>query len=140
MLGLLFFACTGSLEITPFPSKLDFGEINFHETMPSDGYSAMEVDLTNTGEKEASLEVLAFDFEHLCLQGYTNAPASLSTLSPDSKFTLLVSVCDYIEEAGERDDLLSGSIEIDYGGDSLLSIPWSFTPILDIGGIEDSGG
>jgi len=139
MLGLLLFACSNNLEVTPFPSSLNFGEVNFHETMPDEGYQSMEVDITNTGEKEVSLEVVSFDFERLCLQGYTSVPASLSSLSPDSKFTLLVSVCDYIEEAGERDDLLEGSIEIEYGGEASLSIPWSFTPILDIGGPEDSG-
>jgi hypothetical protein len=133
MLGLLLIACTPP-EVTPFPSSLDFGEVDFQETMPDDGYHAMELEITNTGDKDVSLEVIAFDFEHLCLQGYTTVPATLSSLSQNSKFTLLISVCDYIVEAGERDNLLSGNIEIDYGADTSLQIPWSFTPVLNIAG------
>ena len=132
MLGLLLIACTGSLEVTPFPSSLDFGEIDFHQTMPDDGYSPIELNLTNTGEKEVSLDVISFDFERLCLEGFTSVPAALNSISSNSTFTLLVSVCGYLEEAGERDDLLSGSIEIDYGADTYLSVPWSFTPVLNI--------
>ena len=133
MFTVLFFACSQP-EVTPFPSKLEFGEVDFQAPMPEEGYQAMALDITNTGEKDVSLEILSFDFERLCLEGYTSVPASLSDLSPDSKFTLLISVCDYIEEAGERDDLLEGMIDIDYGGSDVLQIPWSFTPVLNIGG------
>ena len=125
MLGLLLIACT-TPEVTPFPSNLDFGEVDFQQVMPDDGYHAMELEITNTGEKDGSLEVIAFDFEHLCLQGYTAVPAPLSSLSPNSKFALLISVCNYIEEAGERDDLITGNIEIDYGGEIVLSLGASF--------------
>ena len=131
MFGVLFIACTVP-EVTPFPSKLEFGEVDFQQSMPEEGYQATELEITNTGEKEVTLEVISFDFEHLCLEGYTSVPATLSSLSASSKFTLLVSVCDYIEEAGERDDLLTGNIVIDYGGEESLQIPWSFTPVLNI--------
>ena len=132
VLGLLFFACQDSLDLTAFPSSLNFGEVDFHQPMPDGGFSPLELSLTNTGEKDIDLTVVNFDFERLCLEGYTNTPASLSSLSPSSNFILLVSVCGYIEEAGERDDLLEGSIDIDYGADELLSIQWSFTPVLNI--------
>ena len=135
MLGLLLIAC-GSIEITPFPSSLNFGDVDFKEDMPDGGYTPIELALTNTGAKETELEVISFDFEHLCLEGYNGVPASLSTLASGSTFTLLVSVCDYIEEAGERDDLLTGSIDIDYGKNT-VSIPWSFTPILNITDTEN---
>ena len=131
MFAVLLIACT-TPEVTPFPSKLEFGEVDFQQPMPDEGYHAAELEITNTGDKEVSLEVIGFDFEHLCLEGYTSVPATLSSLSESSKFTLLVSVCDYIEEAGERDDLLTGDIVIDYGGEETLQIPWSFTPVLNI--------
>jgi hypothetical protein len=130
VLGLLLIAC-GSIEITAFPSSVNFGDIDFHQAKPSGGYNPTELALTNTGDKDVELEVMTFDFEHLCLEGYDSVPTSLNTLSSGATFTLLVSVCDYIEEAGERDDLLTGSIDIDYGK-STVSVPWSFTPILNI--------
>ena len=137
MFGLLFIGCA-SPEITPFPSSLKFGEVDFQQTMPDEGYMATELEITNTGDSELTLELTVFDFEHLCLEGYNNVPATLSSLSPDSKYTLLVSVCDYIEERGERDDLLTGDISIEYGASEALKIPWSFTPVLNIE--TDTGG
>ena len=130
--GLLLLACQNNLDLTAFPSNLTFGDVDFYQPMPDGGYSPLELSLTNTGEKEVDLEILTFDFERLCLEGYTSVPVPLNSLSPSSNFILLVSVCGYIEEAGERDDLLEGSIDIDYGGDELLSVPWSFTPVLNI--------
>ena len=132
VLGLLLFACQNNLDLTAFPSKLDFGEVDFHQSMPDGGFSPLELSLTNTGERDVDLTVVTFDFEHLCLEGYTSVPNSLGSLSPASNFILMVSVCDYIEEAGERDDLLEGFIDIDYGADSPLSVQWSFTPVLNI--------
>ena len=130
--GLLLLACQNNLDVTAFPSTLAFGDVDFHQPMPDGGYSPLELSLSNTGEKDVDLEIVSFDFERLCLEGYTNVPVSLNSLSPSSNFILLVSVCDYIEESGERDDLLEGTIDIDYGADKLLSVPWSFTPVLNI--------
>ena len=130
MLGLLLIAC-GSVEITAFPSTLDFGDVDFHQPQPDGGYTPIELALTNTGDKDIELAVTTFDFEHLCLEGFTSVPATLNSLSSGTTFTLLVSVCDYIEEAGERDDLITGNIDINYEKES-LSVPWSFTPRLNI--------
>lgn len=136
MFGFIFVACKAP-ELRFSPEELDFGEVDFSEEMPEGGYSPLALRLTNESTKDLSLYITDFDFNHLCLLGFSDLPADLGSLSPDSSYSAMVSVCDYIEENGERDDLLQGTITVAYNEKYTLSIPWSFTPILDVS--QDTG-
>ena len=75
------------------------------------------------------------DCNHLCLQSFTETPASLlqGSLSPGETFNVVVSVCNYIEQAGERDDNITGKIQVSFSGsDKPIYIDWSFTPVQNI--------
>ena len=137
ILPLFFFvlpyACTTETFLSVSPDNLDFGEVNFREEMPEGGYHPLELTIQNTSTKDVDLYLQDADLTHLCVEGFTNIPTNVSKLSPNDRFVFLVSVCDYIEENGERDDLLTGAILLD-DGTSTYEVPWSFTPVLDIAG------
>ena len=153
MLAYLLIACAEPSELSAMPSSIDWGNINFTESMPEEGYSAETITLTNTGEKdieEIIIEDLQEDFQvsgeagvcppnedcnHLCLQGFDTTPASLlqGSLPAGETFNAVVSVCNYIEQTGERDDELTGKIKISFSdSDKPIYIDWSFTPIENI--------
>ena len=67
---------------------------------------------------------------------FSELPIDLGSLTRDSSYSAVVSVCDYIEENGERDDLLEGSITIEYNDKYTHSLP-GLTPVLNIS--EDTG-
>lgn len=136
MFGFIFLACS-TPELQFSPEELRFGEVDFSEEMPDKGYVPTELLLTNKSTKDLSIYITDFDFDHLCLQGFTALPIDLGSLSPESSYSAMVSVCDYIEENGERDDLLEGNIMIEYNEKYTLSVPWSFIPTLNLS--EDTG-
>ena len=131
MFGFIFIACAAP-ELTFSPEELQFGDIDFSEEMPNGGYSPMDLKLTNESTKDLDIYIIDFDLSRLCFQGFSELPIDLGSLSPDSSYSGVVSVCDYIEENGERDDLLEGNIVIEYNDKYTLSLPWSFTPVLNI--------
>ena len=132
MLGFILFAC-GAGELTAFPSNISWGEIDFRQSPPEGGFAQQDIVLTNTGTKAIDIELRVFDSVHLCLTGLDGNPQSLGTLEVEQSYSLLVGVCDYIEEEGERDQELSGQIEIGHTGiDSPEVIDWSFTPVFII--------
>lgn len=138
--------CGSDTELKPFPSTISWGEIDFGEAMPDSGYSPQTIDLNNTGEKEISdisIDKLDLNINHdcpgsqtckrLCLQGFDDSPAALGALAPDESYGFVISVCDYIEETGERDEEITGQIEISHSGsNSPVTINWSFTPVFQI--------
>ena len=134
MLLFSILACKDST-LTALPAEVAWGDIDFAQSIPTDGYDSQDILIRNTGEKTVSAEILSFDFDLLCLSGFTEAPIDLGELEPDNEFILTVGVCGYNEEGG-RDVLVEGSIDISYDKDS-LNIPWSFTPVFNI--TEDSG-
>ena len=132
MLGFILFAC-GSRELTAFPSNIDWGEVDFRENPPEGGFYQQNIALTNTGTKPIEIELSVFDSVHLCLTGLDGSPQSLGVLEAEQTYNLLVGVCNYVEEEGERDQELSGQIEIRHeGDDSPEIITWSFTPVFII--------
>ena len=131
MFGFILAACSAP-ELHARPDDLDFGEVDFAQEMPSEGYELQDVTLQNKSDSTLSLYITNFDFEHLCLQGFSEIPADLGSINPGSSYALYVSVCDYIEENGERDDLIEGEITIEYNDKYTLQIPWSFTPVLNL--------
>ena len=130
MFSLLIFACS-TPEITAFPSSINFGEVNFRETLPPEGYAVQDLQLKNTGTIETTLSLVEADELRLCFDGIEAIPSKLSELEPEATFTLRVGVCDYIEENAERDSELSGALYFDLDGQHILEVPWSFTPVLE---------
>ena len=132
MLGLFFIACNSG-ELTAFPSNLDWGEVDFREVPPEGGFAQEDISLTNTGTQNIDISLRGFDDKHLCLTGLEGKAQDLGTLEPEQSYALRVGVCDYIEEDGERDTLISGQIEITHtGANSPVYINWSFTPVIVI--------
>ena len=138
MLAWLILGCSnGGGELTALPSTLDWGEVDFHSAMPEDGYGAQDMFLANTGDEDVELELSGFDFGLLCLQGFTEAPASLGRLGPGQTYSLVVGVCNYVPENGMGSQV-DGSITVTHTGEGgELSVPRSFTPVRRIA--EDTG-
>ncbi|MBM73917.1 MAG: hypothetical protein CMK59_00845 [Proteobacteria bacterium] len=137
----LSLACSSSNDlISVSPSEITWGEINFAEAKPEEGYNPTMLSILNESTQDVSLSVINFDWEHLCLQGYSQSSLiELPTLSENSSFVLQPSVCNYLPENGERDTEVSGSIELSVNAKRqsfILEIPWQFVPVLDF---QDSG-
>jgi hypothetical protein len=151
LLGLA--GCDSGSELTPFPSSISWGEIDFRQPLPETGYSPKTIDLNNNGEKEVSsisIDRLDLNIDYdcpgssecnrLCLQGFDKTPADLGSLDAGSSYSFVVAVCDYVEETGERDEEISGQIEISHSGtNSPITVDWSFTPVFLIEGNDDTG-
>ena len=106
--------------------------------MPDEGYDAQTVTVKNTGEEELDVILQSFDFNLLCLDGFTAAPVLVPTLDPGSSYVFTVGVCGYDEEAG-RDVETSGSLDFAADGlDGTQSVSWSYTPTIDLSD-DDSG-
>jgi len=121
--------CGGAPLIDFEPGSLDWGEVDFGEAVPADGFSPTEVSITNRGETTVELTLTDFPFDMLCLTGFSEVPAPLPTLEPDQQALLTVAVCAYDAEGG-RGVERSGDILIDADGE-IESLPWSFTPVVD---------
>ena len=138
--------CASDIELKAFPSSISWGEIDFGEALPEAGYAPQTIDLNNTSEQEISdisISKLDLNINHdcpgnqtckrLCLQGFDGTSADLGSLAADTSYSFVVSVCDYIEETGERDEEITGQIEILHSGsNSPLTVNWSFTPVFQI--------
>lgn len=82
-----------------------------------------------------------FDFDHLCIQGYDSNPVELPPLNAEQMLTVNIGVCGYDVEAGERDTLVRGSIDFDAGPlKEPRSVAFQFTPVVDQGSADDTGG
>ena len=122
------------------PQVIDWGEINFYGEMPDNGYEEQNIVFRNNGEKQISLNVSGFNKEYFCVVGETeNDFINIEELEPNQIFEISVSVCNYIEENGERDTEISGQFQIfdPNKNKDVGSIDWSFTPIIQI--LGDSG-
>jgi len=147
---LVLAGCSSEVELTALPSSITWGEIDFIDTVPENGFSPQLIKLSNTGEEEItsiSIDRLdgninqtcppSMECNRLCVQGYENTPIDLGSLEPGDNSTFFVAVCEYVVETGERDDEVSGKIEISHSGtNSPTTIKWSFTPVLGVSGTE----
>ena len=138
-LPVLATACTGG-EITLEPPFLTWGEVDFQELRPDEGYFPQEVELRNTGSRALDIRLEEVDELHLKVGALlaTQSPPTLPTLQPDSAQVITVAVWDYDIEAGERDTEVTGHLRLAADGmrePALLE--WSFTPIRDI--VVDTG-
>ena len=137
--------CGPSGELTASTNKLTWERVNFAgfpSDLPDEGYEAQALTLTNTGKARLDLVINDFDFDHLCIQGYDANPVELPPLNTEQLLTVVIGVCGYDVEGGERDTLVRGSIDFDAGPlKEPKSIAFQFTPEVDQGsGGEDTGG
>lgn len=139
---LALVGCGGSGgELTAWPRRVDFGEIDFLDAVPANGFAETEIVLTSAGKVSVTASLADADFDHLCMQGFSASmlPADIGELSPDQTYSLFAGVCAYSVENGERDTLVEGTIVVETDGDpESVEIPWSFTPVLGLGG-DDTG-
>ena len=137
---VLLLGCTKT-EITYTPNVIEWGEINFYEDMPENGYGEQNIVFQNMGKKQISLLVSGFNSEYFCITKEEKDYIYIDDLYPNQIFEVSVSVCDYMEEYGQRDEYVEGQFEIfDETKDSkkkIGEIDWSFTPVIHI--LEDSG-
>lgn len=132
--ALLVVGCGNKGSLEADPAEIAWGEIDFQQEMPEGGYTVQTVSLISAGEDAVEPTIVAFDFDHLCLEGFEDVPATIPALEPGDVYVLNIGVCGYDPAAGERDSVVSGEIGIEHtGGDSPLVIPWSFTPTEEIG-------
>ena len=136
---VLLLGCT-KIDFEYSPKVIEWGEINFYDDMPENGYEEQNIVFRNTGEKQISLNVSGFDKEYFCVVGETEEDfVNITELESNQIFEISVSVCNYIEENGERDTEISGTFQIfdQNKKQDIGSIEWSFTPIIQI--LGDSG-
>ena len=135
LLGLVLAACGGDSALSVSPERIDWGEIDFQSAAPEGGFSPRSIAVTNGGKGPATLQLDSFDFERLCLPGFTSVPAEIGEVAAGEDFTLEVGVCGYDSAAGERDQLISGQLRISDtdSGDEVV-VEWSFTPVRAVGG------
>jgi hypothetical protein len=101
--------------------------------MPDEGYDARDISLTNTGTQNIELSLEAYDDIYLCLEGLDSGTQNLGILEPEQNYSLLVGVCGYQPDQGERDTEITGTLTITHNGNNdSIQIPWSFTPVLII--------
>lgn len=114
------------------PGDIAWGDIDFQQEMPTEGYDEQAVDLTNDAEEEVVVEVLEFDQEHLCSPGIPSTPFEIGTLAPGQTLSFFVAVCDYSREGGERDSEQSGTMVFGSSTGGRAEVTWSFTPVENL--------
>ncbi len=138
LLAVLLCACAGDEGVLVLdPPSIDWGEVNFQEVMPMEGYDQREVDITNEGVRDLEIRIPSYDRVHLCMEGFEDQEGiiQLPSLSPESRYVLKLSVCSYDMEAGEIGTTFEGRIQlINDGADPVEMIEYSFTPVRDQGG------
>ena len=135
---LFLFACSSDPLISLSPTSVSWGEINFADAIPADGYAPTQVVVDNESDEELSLSLANFDWDYLCLVGFsdTGETLELATLSGQTSFVVQLSVCNYNPDQGERDTEVSGQILLKAEQEKQtteLTLPWSFTPVLRFG-------
>ena len=103
-------------------------------------YAPFELVIKNETEQDAAVSVIDLDWEHLCIQGYSeSSDLQLPTLAAGESFILRPAVCRYLPENGERDNDVLGKINISTASKKepfVVAVPWSFIPVLQF---QDSG-
>lgn len=128
--SLCLIAC-GSAELAVSPSSLDWGEVDFQEERPGDGYAPFDVVLRNDGSRPLDLSVRSFDSDRLLLSARFEEEPRLPRLEPGQQHVITVGVWAYLP--GEWDTLVEGEFRVT--GDQLrdpVIVPWSFTPVRNM--------
>ena len=134
---LLLSACSsGQLSVSP--TNIAWGDVDFQQTLPTEGYDPQTITVVNEGSRDLDITVVGFDTDRLLLGALLvqEQPPVLGTLQPDQTVLLTASVVDYLD--GERDTEVTGAFSLDADGlGEPVEITWSFTPIRNI--IVDTG-
>jgi len=127
-IAILLLGACGSADLEVRPTTLDWGEVDFAQTRPEDGYDAREVTLRNVGSRPLDLELRNFDATRLVIGGRFEERYRFPTLEPDQSFILTIGVYAYVP--GEWTELVQGEFQV-RGAQLREPIPvaWSFTPI-----------
>ncbi len=128
---VLFAAACGCAEIEVEPTTIDWGEVDFAQPRPDDGYDARDVTIRNAGDRTVTITVRGVDEERLLVSGQFEDGYRLAPLEAGQTAVLRVGVWAYVP--GEWDTLVEGSLRIT--GDPLrdeIPVAWSFTPIRDL--------
>ncbi|MBL8619093.1 MAG: hypothetical protein JNM72_26000 [Deltaproteobacteria bacterium] len=133
VLGPSIGGCGAKASLSLSPAEIAWGEVDFQQDQPEGGYDPQQLLIENTGDAEIEVELLSFDFDHLCLPGFDGAPATIGAVAAGESFSLFIGVCDYDPAAGERDTVVSGTIAVGVvDGDAVAEAGWSFTPVENI--------
>ncbi|MEC7948621.1 MAG: hypothetical protein VX265_13735 [Myxococcota bacterium] len=129
--GTLSIGCKAGdpTSLSASPTAVAWGEIDFQQDMPVEGYDEQAIMLTNESSEEVVVEVLDLDLEHLCSPGIPETPLEIGTLGPGQTLGFFVSVCDYSRERGERDTELRGAMAFGSSAGGRAEVTWSFTPV-----------
>lgn len=142
LLTLLAAACARDEAVLVVdPPSIDWGEVDFQQPMPMEGYDQRAVDLINDGAKDLTVRIPGFDRLHLCLEGFEDQEGviELPALSPGSRYVLLLAVCGYDMEAGELETSFQGRVQlVNDGADPVEMLEYSFIPVRNLG--DDTGG
>ena len=114
------------------PTNIDWGDIDFVETTPPEGYKSVAIVVTNTQRPTVTIDIANFDYDHLILGAVFDDGVNPSfTLETLEQAVITVGVGDYAD--GERDTQIEGAFK--FTSNQLLeasTINWSFTPTLDL--------
>lgn len=126
-------ACSPEMgNIKVAPTNIEWGDIDFVESVPPDGYMAVALSITNTDRPPVTIEIEGLDTNHLVLGAvFDDGVNPIFTLETLEQAVLTIGVGNY--DDGERDTLIEGSFKLT--SEQLLTpttITWSFTPILDL--------
>ena len=126
------------------PAEVHFGEVDFvnwPSDMPTEGYDSTAVRVTNDSDDTISMTLVEADFDRLCLLGITEQmlPYTWPDLAPGKSLLVQIGICAYMAEEGDRDTLIEDDVVLrSYDPPGDVKIPWSYTPIVDLGG-SDTG-
>ncbi len=116
-----------SLSVTP--ADIAWGEVDFQQDMPTEGYDERSINLTNGADEDVTVEVVELDLDHLCSPGIPDTPFEIGTLTPGQTLSFFVSVCEYSREDGERDSEQTGTVAFSSSTGGRAETTWSFTPV-----------
>ena len=125
----LLAACSGG-DLLASPTSFDFGEVNFQQERPPQGYEARDLVLTNNTGRSLDIAFTGVDDDHLFIAApvfVTSNPPTLPSLDPEDTVVVTVAAWDY--ELGELTTEVSGTFRIEANGVDPIVVPWSFTPV-----------
>lgn len=133
---LLLVGCGGGEAFEVRPSSLDFGEVDFQQSVPAEGYNALELELVNNSKRGLDLSFPDFPEDRLVLSALfsSDSPPTLAELAPGESHVVQIGVLAY--ELGERDTVVETALRVSASGES-VRVAASYTPVRLIDG--DSG-
>jgi hypothetical protein len=122
---------SGSIHL--IPDTLSFGEVDFVEVMPAEGYGAQYVEIHNVGDARLNITIPGFDGDRICLEGFEDPEKTieLPELASGQLYALKVGICGY--QAGELTSEVTDSITLNTDGNPATSqIVYTYTPVTNI--------